>query len=66
MANLPQTDESLNSILNVEKEIEKVLDKFDLLDNKSQKSLNDLITSLQHFQRDLVVLSSKYQSLSPL
>lgn len=50
----------MESIINVEKEIEKVLHKFAALKNHSVKTLDDLINSLQSLQRDLDILSSKY------
>ncbi|RWS13283.1 Protein RMD5-like protein [Dinothrombium tinctorium] len=51
----------MESISNVEKELEKVLSKFSALSEHSQRTLCDLITQLQNLQRDLIMLSTSNQ-----
>ena len=49
----------MDSILNVEKEVEKVLYKFGALNDHTTSTLTSLINDLQTLHRDLNVLSSK-------
>lgn len=46
------------SVMNVDREVERVLSKFGQLSEHASKTLDGLINSLQNLQRDLVVLSS--------
>lgn len=48
-----------DAVINVDREVDKVLSKFGQLSAHSGKTLTDLVTMLQTFQRDLVMLSSK-------
>lgn len=49
----------MDCVLNVEKEIDQVIDKFTAIQKKCDTCLDNLILAVQNFQRDLVVLSSK-------
>lgn len=50
----------MESISNVEKEIEKVLYKFGALNDHTTSTLSSLINDLQTLHHDLNVLSSEY------
>lgn len=47
-----------DAVLNVDREVERVLSKFGQLKDHASKTLDDLISQLQNLQRDLAILSS--------
>ncbi|RWS28408.1 Protein RMD5-like protein [Leptotrombidium deliense] len=49
----------MDSISAVDKELDKVTNKFSSISDHSQRTLSDLILQLQNLQRDLIVLSSE-------
>lgn len=46
-----------NAIENVEKETDKVLHKFNEIQNHSKNTLGDLIQQIESYQRDLSILT---------
>ena len=45
------------AVVNVEKEVDKVVNKFNELRNHTEHTLEDLIQQIQSYQRDLMLLT---------
>ncbi len=48
-----------DAVINVEREVDKVVNKFNELQKHNNQTLNDLIKQIESYQRDLIILSSK-------
>lgn len=48
-----------DAVVNVEKEVDKVVNKFSELRNHNEQTLEDLIQQIQSYQRDLMLLTGK-------
>jgi len=48
-----------DAVINVEREVDKVINKFIELRQHNDQTLNDLIQQIQSYERDLLILSSK-------
>ena len=49
-----------DAVVNVEKEVDKVINKFNELRQHNENTLEELIQQIQSYQRDLMLLSCKY------
>lgn len=48
-----------DAVMNVDREVDKVLHKFKELRSHNDKCLTELISQIQNYQRDFLILSSK-------
>lgn len=53
----------MESVTNLDKELEKVLTKFNALFDHSNRTLEELLQQVQILQRDLVFLTSEFSYL---
>jgi archaellum biogenesis ATPase FlaH len=57
--NIKLNEKMSDSVINVEREVDKVINKFNELRQHNDQTLNDLIQQIQSYQRDLLILTSE-------
>ncbi|CAG2183178.1 unnamed protein product, partial [Oppiella nova] len=55
-----------DAVVNVEKEVDKVVNKFHELQRHNDQTLDDLIQQINSYQRDLMLLSGMYGGVDDL